>query len=198
MAKESNSLAAHSSILPRRTPVPNAGLDELLEEDFDGFGIPLGRLLHDAARLRRYAFDVLSAPNGLTRAQYSVLAFLKRTNNPGPTQTEMANALQLGKVTLGVTLERLEDKAFVIRKPAANDGRLKIVFLTQKGREALESASQVPSRVDQQMMLGLEPDEQRLVTRALAIIRDNLLNLHNEQKQLERQLDMAPGRKEAA
>ena len=176
-------------------------MNELAEEHSltpPGPNIPLGRLLHDAARLRRYAFDVLSAPSGLTRAQYSVLAFLQRSRDPEPTQTELANALRLGKVTLGVTLERLEDKNFVRRKLAPYDRRLKIVFLTQKGRDALERVSRVPSEIDELMMQGLDPEAQRQLMHAIAVIRENLLTLEKERKSLEREQPETVGRKKAA
>ena len=168
-----------------------------LERNGHGTGIPLGRLLADSARLRRYAFDVMSAPSDLTRAQYSVLAYLERTNNQGPNQTEMAKALELGKVTLGVTLERLEDKKFVKRRPAPYDGRLKTVFITPAGREALKEVGSVPCRVDALMMRGIDPLEQRLLMHALTVIRDNLLSLHKDQALLAMMEEEADARRAA-
>ena len=40
--------------------------------------IPMGRLIHDVARLRRTVFDNEMQPAGLTRSQSAVLAALAR------------------------------------------------------------------------------------------------------------------------
>jgi DNA-binding MarR family transcriptional regulator len=146
------------------------------------FTPPIGRLLHDTARLRRQVFDARSAPVGLTRSQYWVLAFIGRNaKETALTQTEIAAALQVGKVTLGATIYRLELRGFVRRKAAAHDRRVKYVSLTASGLKVLGIVHKMRPMVDELMMRGLSRVDSERVTRALSIMRDNLVEMLNAQ-----------------
>src|SRR3546814_15285386 len=59
----------------------------------------LTHLLHRAAHMRRQTFDARLRPFGITAVQYWVLGRLARTNDSGLTQTELARALESGKVS---------------------------------------------------------------------------------------------------
>jgi len=152
--------------------------DERPDEEMLGVSAaPLGRLLHDSARLRRQVFDACSAPVGLTRAQFWVLSFLGRSSaddQPKMTQTEIARALNVGKVTLGSTLDRLQAKGLVRRVIVPRDRRVKHVYITPKGRRALESMEVIRPLVDELMVRGISPDDQEKLSRSLSIMRQNL------------------------
>jgi DNA-binding MarR family transcriptional regulator len=64
-----------------------------------------GFILHDVARLLRTVFDRRVKSLGLTRSQWWVLTHLFR--NPGATQSELADVLEVEKATLGRLLDRL-------------------------------------------------------------------------------------------
>src|SRR3546814_19989178 len=68
----------------------------------------LTHLLHRAAHMRRQTFDARLRPFGITAVQYWVLGRLARTNDSGLTQTELARALESGKVSVGALVTRLE------------------------------------------------------------------------------------------
>src|SRR5258708_530240 len=90
----------------------------------------LGFLIHDVSRLRRNAFDRLMRPLGVTRSQWWVLAHASR--HDGLMQTELAELLDVGKVTLGGLIDRLEAGGWVVRRPDKVDRRVKRIFLTSR------------------------------------------------------------------
>ena len=73
----------------------------------------LGFLLGDVSRLLRKRFDARAAMLGLTRAQWRVLARLRRRE--GINQTELAEILEIETITLGRHID-----ALVIGKRADN------------------------------------------------------------------------------
>jgi DNA-binding MarR family transcriptional regulator len=112
----------------------------------------IGALIHDVARLRRYAFDEQAKPMGLTRSQFSVLAHHGRLDEQGMNQSEIAAALEVGKVTLGGLVDRLEASGLVRRDLSGEDRRVKRVRLTSKGRRALETAQRMRPLLDEFVM----------------------------------------------
>eukprot|EP01035_Chromulina_nebulosa_P008560 gene8560-11603_t len=64
-----------------------------------------GFILADISRLARTEFDRRVRDLGMTRAQWLVLVHLAR--RPGCTQTELADAMQMQKITVGRHAERL-------------------------------------------------------------------------------------------
>ena len=97
--------------------------------------LQLGFLLHDVSRLRRSVVDRALKPLGVTRSQWSVLAFLSHAD--GMSQAALAEALDLGKVALGGLVDRLERAGLVARKLDRIDRRIKRVHLTKAGRSLI-------------------------------------------------------------
>src|SRR6202040_2575879 len=68
----------------------------------------IGFLIHDVSRLRRTVVDKALRPMGVTRSQWWVLANLSRHNGGGMMQTELSKVMDVGKVTLGGLIDRLD------------------------------------------------------------------------------------------
>jgi MarR family transcriptional regulator for hemolysin len=148
----------------------------------DGRPMSIGALIHDVARLRRHAFDEQAKPMGLTRSQFSVLAHLDRHPDGLMNQSEIAAALEVGKVTLGGLVDRLETGGLVRREPSDEDRRVKRIRLTSKGRRALETAQRMRPMLDEFIMRDL-PERTRVeVAAALAAMRSNLLGMQKERQ----------------
>jgi DNA-binding MarR family transcriptional regulator len=139
--------------------------------------LPVGRLIHDVARLHRKVFDTEMQPAGLTRSQWSVLSCLARQQGETLTQTDIARALEIGKVTLGGLIDRLEAKGFVRREFTVDDRRVKQVRLTPKGMRAATTTNVVRPIVDDLVMRGLSPLARRKIVEALVTMRGNLLQM---------------------
>jgi hypothetical protein len=76
--------------------------------------IRLGFLVWDVSRLWRVVLDRALKPLGVTRSQYSIIAFLSRRD--GMTQTALAADLELTKVAVGGLLERMGAVGLVERR----------------------------------------------------------------------------------
>lgn len=127
----------------------------------------MGFLVHDVSRLRRTIFDKTLKPLGVTRSQWWVLANLSRHFGEGMMQTELAQVLDVGKVTLGGLIDRLEASGYVARQPVPNDRRAKRVVLTSKGTKLLAQCQRLGEVVNREIMEGIDPKE---VVRAEAVL----------------------------
>lgn len=132
-----------------------------------------GYLIHDVSRLRRTIFDRWLAPSGITRSQWWVLAFLARQD--GMPQTDLADQLDVGKVALGALIDRLEAAGFAERRPAPSDRRVKLVCLTQKGRELLRTLRRNSREFNQRILAGIAAEDVVAAIGTLGQIKRNLL-----------------------
>src|ERR1700719_5271052 len=83
----------------------------------------IGFLIHDVSRLRRTVVDKALRPMGVTRSQWWVLANLSRHNGEGMMQTELAKVMDVGKVTLGGLIDRLESTGLLKTLGGPSDPR---------------------------------------------------------------------------
>lgn len=82
--------------------------------------------VHELSRLISAHFDHLVAAHGITRAQWT--AIMHASQNPGSTQSELAEIMQMGRAAAGKMLDRLEEKGWIERRPDASDNRVRRVF----------------------------------------------------------------------
>ncbi len=90
----------------------------------------MGLLFTDIARFRGIIFDQMMSSNGLTHKQAILLNSLFFQD--GQTQTDLANILDVGTVTISGLVDRLEAKGWVERREDKKDRRAKRVWLTPK------------------------------------------------------------------
>ena len=115
----------------------------------------IGFLIHDVSRLRRTVVDKALRPMGVTRSQWWVLANLSRHNGQGMMQTELAKVMDVGKVTLGGLIDRLEAGGLVKRQPDPSDRRAKRVVMTPKGTKLLADIQSIATKVNDQILNGI-------------------------------------------
>jgi DNA-binding MarR family transcriptional regulator len=116
----------------------------------------IGFLVHDVSRLRRTVVDKALKPNGVTRSQWWVLANLSRHHSAdGMMQTELARVMDVGKVTLGGLVDRLEASGYVGRRPDPSDRRAKRVVLTPDGTRLLAEIQQIAAVVNAKFVAGI-------------------------------------------
>jgi MarR family transcriptional regulator, transcriptional regulator for hemolysin len=114
-----------------------------------------GFLIHDVSRLRRTIMDKALRPLGVTRSQWWVLANLSRHNGVGMMQTELAKVMDVGKVTLGGLIDRLETSGLIKRLADPSDRRAKRVVMTPRGTKLLADIQTIGARVNSQIMDGI-------------------------------------------
>ena len=127
----------------------------------------IGVLIHDVSRLRRTVVDHALGPMGVTRSQWWVLAYLARHNGKGMMQTELARTMDVGKVTLGGLIDRLEARGLVKRQPDPSDRRAKRVLMTPKGVKLLGDIQGSAAELNARIMSGIQRAD---IARAEAVL----------------------------
>jgi DNA-binding MarR family transcriptional regulator len=126
--------------------------------------------------MRRTVVDKALKPIGVTRSQWWVLANLSRHDNAtGMMQTELAKVMDVGKVTLGGLIDRLEMGGYVERRPDSTDRRAKRVVLTAKGARLLAEIQSVATEVNARMLGGISGAELSCVEDVLYRMKQRLI-----------------------
>ena len=139
----------------------------------DNWDQRLGFLMHDVSRLRRKVFDEVMKPEGITRSQWWVMAYLSR--HDGMVQTQLAELLDVGKASLGALLDRLEATDFIERRPEPTDRRAKRVYLTRTSMQLLEKLQAAEAAFNTRILDGISDKDRRELLRLLALIKDSLI-----------------------
>jgi DNA-binding MarR family transcriptional regulator len=134
----------------------------------------IGFLVHDVSRMRRTLFDQAMKPLGITRSQWWVLSQLSRHTRAGMLQTELARDLDVGKVTVGGLIDRLEASGYVVRQPDATDRRAKRIQITDQGRAVLKQMVSVGRELNQIILAGLSPADIEIAEQILSAMKDNI------------------------
>lgn len=144
-----------------------------LRRDMDYLDHRAGFIFSDIARFRARLFDSLLAPHGLTTSQAWVLAQLFVEDNLP--QKELARRMDVGTVTVGGLIDRLEARGFVERKVDAEDRRVKRVLLKDAARPVGRIMSDCGLEVNKITFADMDPEEAQRMMDNLVTIRKNLL-----------------------
>lgn len=139
-----------------------------------------GYLIHDVSRLRRIVLDDIMRPYGITRSQWETLSALSRSGNSGMTQADLARLLEVGKVTVGGLLERLEATGQIGRRADDSDGRARQVFITDQGYDTIRLVIAIAAKADKQNIRGLIAEEVKDEEKVLFKIKLNLKDIHEK------------------
>ena len=110
----------------------------------------------------------------LTPVQYGALIAIH--THPGIDATRLSAVIAFDRSTLGSVIERLQAKHYIERKPAAEDRRIKLLYLTKAGAALLKEAIPVADRAQARMMQPLKPADRKTLMALLA----QLVDLNNE------------------
>lgn len=144
------------------------------------FDKSLGFAIHDVARLLRVSFDRQASKTGLTRAQWSVMAHLRR--NDGVQQKTLAQLMDITPITLARHLDRLEVDAWIERRDDPNDRRAKRVFINPNAGPMLEIMSAHGQTVLAQATKGISAEDEAKFMHVLLRIRANLCSANTGQE----------------
>src|SRR3546814_9545192 len=101
-------------------------------------------------------------PLVITVSQWSVLAWLSRGGNEGVMQVDLARQLDVGQVTIGGLIDRLEASGYVERRADATDRRVRLVFIADKGFEPIHAMERVGAENNRNIRVGISPDALRV------------------------------------
>jgi len=110
----------------------------------------------------------------LTPVQYAALIAMH--THPGIDATRLSAVIAFDRSTLGSVIERLEAKGYVERKPAPEDRRIKLLYLTKQGGAILREIMPVVERAQARMLEPLKPADRKTLMTLLV----QLVDLNNE------------------
>lgn len=139
--------------------------------------LALGPVLNELTRLIRREFDRRLTTVGieLTRAQWLTLYYVARSE--GCTQSELAEALELERMTVGRHAARLEAEGWLERRADSTDARVYRLHLKPKAQRTLARLGPLVERLRRDYFAGIDPGRQQALFADLLKIRDNLLSL---------------------
>lgn len=140
-----------------------------------GDALAFSRLLEDFGRLLAGEYD-RRVP--LNRGQSAIISLL--IERDGRTQTELAEAIGLHKVSIGAHVEHLEALKLVERRPHPTDRRSKQVWLTPYFHAVRHVGEQVFADVHARAVEGIPAADYRTAMKVLARMRDNLRRMRSE------------------
>ena len=132
----------------------------------------LGFLLGDVSRLIRKRFDTRAIELGLTRAQWRVLAQLRRRE--GINQSMLADILEIEPITLVRHIDRLVAKELVERRADPNDRRAWKLFLKDEVQPALDRLRALSEQTRNEALAGIAPEQREQFIDNLMIMKANL------------------------
>ena len=110
----------------------------------------------------------------LTPVQYAALIAIR--THPGIDATRLSAVIAFDRSTLGNVIERLEVKAYIARRPAREDKRVKLLYLTRSGASLLRKVMPSVDRAQARMLLPLKAADRK----SLMALLSQLVDLNNE------------------
>lgn len=109
---------------------PANGLQHGPLEDLLGFHLRRAQL----KMFQQFRRDMKS--HGITPGKVGLLILIEQ--NPGMSQSDLARAVQVERATLGETIRDLAQLGWVDQRASEKDGRIKTLYLSASGRNALK------------------------------------------------------------
>lgn len=124
--------------------------------------------LYAASKALIRQYEPYLEPLGITYTQYIVLMVMWEKGSA--TVNEVGERVHLDSGTLSPLLQKLEAKG-LIEKKRTEDGRCRLLTLTQEGMDLKEKAMEIPEKIGS--CLGLDPIEgQQLYTLCYKVLRN--------------------------
>ncbi len=146
----------------------SAPITELLPN----FDRSLGFIVNDISRLLRKEFERRVRGHGLTRAQWLLLYYVAR--QPDASQSDLADALQLEKITISRHAARLEKTGWLERHDHDADGRAYRLKLTPRATSMIVKLSSIADQLREDAQAGLAMARRNALIEDLLHIRANL------------------------
>jgi len=137
-----------------------------------------GYTLADTTRLLRRVFDRRVAHLGLTRAQWRALKWIDR--NPGMSQAQLAEDLDLEPIAVGRVIDRLQAGGFVERRPDPKDRRRWRLYPAGNAVRTVNEIGHVADRMHEDLLAGIDPAEFATTMRVLAKVKETLNEMDRE------------------
>lgn len=129
-------------------------------------------LMNDIARHMRYAFDARTRSKGITRPQYRLLLAILRS--PGCTQSELAEALDVERITLGRMIDRMGAAGLVERRADPQDRRVWRLHMLPAADVMIGQLTALAEEMTAEALVHLDQDEQDQLAGLLGKLHEGL------------------------
>lgn len=126
----------------------------------------------DVARMLRTYADQRARQFGISRAQWTVLVRIDRTE--GLKQSELAEILDLQPISLTRLLDRLAESGLIERRPDPNDRRANRLYLKPAARPLLDQLADIGADMMATVLDGLDNKTVERMLGELDQVKDNL------------------------
>jgi DNA-binding MarR family transcriptional regulator len=149
----------------------------------------VGYSITDVARLLRTVFERRVRAFGLTRAQWLIIARVRR--RPGLSQSEIADLLEIEKAPAGRLIGRMEAKGWLERRSDANDKRINRLHLTPAAEKLHAAIWPIAEATVDEALGSLTREERQQLTKLMARVKSRLHALAERDAGLSSQGDDA-------
>ena len=135
----------------------------------------IGYLIADVARLMRMSFGKRAKQIGLSRAEWLVLAWLRR--NEGISQARLSEVMEISPMTLGRLIDKLEATGLVVRRHAPNDRRTYRLHLAPHAPPKLDRLWEMSAETRSEALAGVSSSDVLRLVKILTTMRRNMAKL---------------------
>ena len=139
----------------------------------------LGRMISYCGHLGKLSNDQLLRQAGydVTPVQTHLLLHLAGwTGEQEASQRDLERKLRLKPSTVNGIVDRLEAKGYVSRRASPQDGRVRLVSLTEAGRSKVQDFHVIVEETERRFTAGLSEQERGQLRQLLSRIIENLEN----------------------
>lgn len=130
----------------------------------------IGLLLHDTARAFRYRFDAMARELGVTRQQWRALYHISR--HEGLNQAELADLLEVERITLCRMVDRLADAGLVERRADPKDRRVWRLHLLPPAHAIVDRLAEIGMELEREALSALSETERMQLVESLKRLRE--------------------------
>ena len=130
--------------------------------------LAIGTLLRYPWQAIRLRIHEALAVAGFDDLQPAHLAVLQTPGPDGRRPSELARAALMSKQAMNRLIQSLEQKGYVQRTAADNDGRARIVRLTERGRDATATIYRAAAEIERELSAKLGAERLAALKRELA------------------------------
>jgi DNA-binding MarR family transcriptional regulator len=131
----------------------------------------IGRLVSILYRMGKNHIEKQLEPYGIGSGQVPSLTEL--FTQDGICQEELVSLIRCDKATVARALQRLESQGYVERKRSAEDGRVNLVYLTDKAHNFKRTLFLILSNWTDTLAQGLNREERKQVINLLSRLVEN-------------------------
>ena len=128
-------------------------------------------IIHELSRLISTNFDQAMSSHKLTHGQW--WAMMHINENPGASQSDLANIMQMTRASAGKLLERMEAKGWIERRPDPADNRVRRIYLADGAVPVFKQMGEEGLALFKALLGPLDPDDEMKLLETLRQIKAN-------------------------